>query len=71
MRTNLKLLRVKENLTQEETAERLGVSRQTYQEIESGKRPGTLNFWRSVRNQFEVPEAKMWPIIFDGFEVRY
>lgn len=59
MRTKLKVLRVKEDLTQDEMAKKLGVSRQTYQAIESGERRGSDIFWNNVQTTFEIPESEM------------
>lgn len=58
MRINLKKLRLEAgNLTQEEMANRLGVSRVTYSFVESGKSKGSIDFWLAVEREF--PEAKI------------
>ena len=52
MRTNLKLLRVKYGLTQEEMAKRIGVTRTTYCNIENGKSEGGMFFWLGLKKAF-------------------
>lgn len=63
MRTELKLLRVKNHLTQGGFAERVGVSRIAYSFIENGKRQGSENFWGSVQKEFSVPDEKMYSLM--------
>lgn len=52
MLTNLKILRVKYNLTQEEMAVKCGVSRTTYCLIEKGKSNGSGQFWLTLQKEF-------------------
>lgn len=52
MRKNLKLLRVEHDLTQEEMAARLGVTRTTYCNVENGKSDGSSFFWLNVQREF-------------------
>lgn len=52
MRLNLRLLRVKNGLTQDQMAERLGVTRSTYCNIENGKSDGRGVFWMTVEKEF-------------------
>ena len=52
MRVNLKLLRVKYNLTQAEMAALIGVTRTTYCNIENGKSKGSMTFWLAVKREF-------------------
>ena len=61
MRVNLKLLRVKHNLTQGEMADRLGVSRVTYCKVENGKTNGSGTFWLAVSREF--PDCNINQII--------
>lgn len=63
MRTNLKVLRVKNHLSQEEAAEKLAVTRATYSSVEGGTRAGSQKFWRKVQETFDVPDADMWPLM--------
>lgn len=63
MRTNLKLLRVKHELSQLQMAEKLGVGRTTYVAIEKGQRDGSMGFWQTVQNVFNIPDAEMWGLM--------
>lgn len=64
MLTNLKILRVKYDLTQEEMAAKCGVTRTAYNLIERGKSKGSGRFWLAVQKQFpneninELSEAR-------------
>ena len=63
MRTNLKLYRVKKQLSQDEFAERIGCTRATYSAIESGKRDGRQAFWKDLQHAFAIPDAAMWALM--------
>ena len=62
MRTELKLLRVKYHLTQEQMADKIGVRRVTYAHIEKGTRNGRDFFWASLQKAFNIPDADMWKL---------
>lgn len=62
MRTNLKVLRVKHQLTQAQLAEKLGVSYATYNLIEQGKRKGSTEFWQRIQTLFNLTDAEMWQL---------
>lgn len=59
-RTDLKLLRIKEGLSQEKMALRLGYSRNQYQRIESGEQEVSLKFIVALSIAFgkSLDEAK-------------
>ena len=59
-RIELKKFRVGLQLTQQEVANRLNVSRATYIAIENGDRNGTLDFWRKLQTEFAIPDAEIW-----------
>lgn len=61
-RTQLKLFRIGNKLTQAEFAARTGVSRVTYSFIERGERSGTSEFWATLQREFNVPDADMYPL---------
>ena len=64
MRKNLKKLRTIDNtLTQGEMAERIGVSRNYYCFVESGRTNGSLKFWSDVQKAFNVPDSEMYPLM--------
>lgn len=54
MRTNLKVFRVKRNLTQGELAEKLGYTRACLSAIEQGKREGRTTFWTALQKEFSL-----------------
>ena len=62
MRTGLKILRVKQHLTQAEIATKLGVSYATYNLIEQGKRKGSTEFWQRIQTLFNLTDAEMWQL---------
>lgn len=59
-RINLKLFRVKNKLSQEEMAQRIGCIRSTYAAIENGKRTGRQHFWREFQRAFSIPDEDLW-----------
>lgn len=68
-RTALKVVRVKNNLTQQQAADKIGVSRNSYIPIEFGARPGTMAFWSRVQKAFHIPDSEMWGLIkYDNME---
>lgn len=62
-RTNLKIFRVKNKMSQGEMAKKIGVSRACYSAIESGKRTGKRSFWISFQNAFNVPDSELWGLM--------
>ena len=59
IRTNLKVFRVKHNLTQEEIASRIGCIRPTYSAIENGKREGRKTFWGDLQMAFGLTDDEI------------
>lgn len=59
IRTNLKVFRVKHNLTQEEMANRIGCIRPTYSAIENGKREGRKTFWGDLQIAFGLTDDEI------------
>lgn len=62
-RTNLKIFRVKKQMTQEEFSKRIGYRRQTYAAIENGKRDGRQTFWKDLQNAFNIPDGEIWELM--------
>ena len=62
-RLNLKQFRVGMNLTQAEFAEKMGVTRSRYQQVESGVRFGEWDFWKRLQDAFCIPDEKMWRLM--------
>lgn len=61
MRKNLKLLRVEHDLTQDQMASRLGVSRTAYINVELGKSKGSIDFWLKIKKEF--PDADIEELV--------
>lgn len=59
MRTELKLFRVKQNLSQAAMADKIGCSRATYQAIELGKREGRRMFWKLLQAAFKLSDLEI------------
>lgn len=62
MRNELKVLRVRNNLTQPQMAERCSVSTATYNLIEQGKRRGSQQFWLNLQREFELKDGEVWQL---------
>ena len=61
-RHKLKLLRVKHDLTQEQIAKKLGCSVTTYNLVENGKRRGTEDFWKALKQLFNLEGGEVWEL---------
>lgn len=68
--TSLKILRVRQGLTQEEMARKLTMSRQAYAKIENGLGDGNITFWSKVQRIFNISSEEMWDLINDNAEER-
>lgn len=67
MRINLKLFRVKNKLTQAEMADKIGVSRQVYANVENGKNGGSTDFWGNLQRAFNIADEEMYSLMkLDG-----
>lgn len=66
-RRNLTVLRAKHGLTRAKMADKIGVSRSTYSEIENGKRSCSQAFLAKLQAAFDIPDADMWELtkVFD------
>lgn len=62
VRTNLKLLRISEHLTQEEMGAKMGVSRQVYSNIERGHTDASGEFWDKLQTVFGLSDAEAWRV---------
>lgn len=63
MRTNLKVFRIKKQMSQTEISARLGYSRATYAAIENGVRNGRHTFWQDFQAAFNVTDSEMWELM--------
>lgn len=61
-RIKLKMFRTSLDLSQEDMAKVLGVSRSQYSQIENGKRDGTLSFWKKLQRVFDISDEDMWAL---------
>ncbi len=62
-RTALIALRIRHNLTQEQIAERLEVTRGAYSQIELGTRDGRFDFWQRLQKEFNLTDSETWAIL--------
>ena len=60
MRHELKIFRVRNNLTQQEMAAKTGVSVSTYNLIENGNRRGSQVFWLTLQKEFNLDGGFVW-----------
>lgn len=65
MRTNLKVLRVRNKYTQAKMAAEIGFGSQIYAAVENGTRRGSEEFWQCVQTRFNVPDSEMWGLMQD------
>jgi DNA-binding XRE family transcriptional regulator len=62
-RLKLKQLRVGLDLSQEQMAESLDVSRSMYAAIENGQRYGKLQFWKTLEVTHNVPAQEVYQMM--------
>lgn len=65
MRTNLKIFRIRQHMSQAEISEKIGCSRATYTAIENGKRAGRPQFWKDLKKAFGLCDADMWKLMMN------
>lgn len=58
-KTELRVLRAKNGLTQQGMADILGINRSTYSQIESGKRKGSVEFWAKMQSKFDYSDTEI------------
>lgn len=61
-RRNLKVLRARYGLNIGEMAKKIGVSRFTYADVESGKRGCSQSFLNKLQAAFDIKDADMWEL---------
>ena len=59
MRKNLKEARQAAGLTQQQVAERLGITLRSYQRIESGEMLGSIRVWDELEEFFDIYQKKL------------
>lgn len=63
--TNIKILRIKENLTQEDMAKEIGCSTVSYIQKEKGRVDFTKDEMKKVKEKFDLSLAEFWEIFFE------
>lgn len=59
MRENLKKARRKAGMTQQQMAERLGISERYYRQIEAGQRNGEFIIWDTLEDLFGIHQRTL------------
>ncbi len=59
----LRLLRYNNDLSQEETAAKIGFSAQYFSRVERGMYDGSVEFWRNLKNTFNISDSEIWAYI--------
>ena len=62
-RLKLKQLRVGLDLSQEQMADTLEVSRSMYAAIENGQRYGKMSFWKTLEVKHNVPKEEVYEMM--------
>ena len=61
-RRNLIAFRARRGLSQEAMAERIGIARGTYGEIERGNRDCKVSAFEAIQRAFGIPDSEMWEL---------
>ena len=67
-RIDLKIFRIKQGLTQEEMAKKIGITRQSYIAIENGKRDFKMGTFKKLKKAFNLSEERAWELMKKGEE---
>lgn len=67
-RIDLKIFRIKQGLTQEEFAKKIGISRQSYLLIEAGKRDFKFGTLKKFKKAFNLTEEQAFNLMKKGVE---
>lgn len=59
MRTNLKVFRIRQKLTQREMSEKLGYEHAYYGHVERGLQKGSAEFWKRLQAAFALTDDKV------------
>ena len=63
VRENLKKARKDAGMTQQQVADKLGISMVYYQKIEQGSRTGDFEIWDSLEDLFNIHQRKLREIV--------
>lgn len=69
MRHTLRDLRLARGLTQNDVAVATGTTKEYYSLIETGRRAGTMPYWRRLQTFFELMDGELWAIVKEGAAV--
>ena len=67
-RENLKAARKAAGMTQQQVAEKLGISERYYQHIEAGHRTGDFTLWDMLEDLFNVHQRKLREIVYNPLD---
>lgn len=59
MRENLRNARKAANMTQQQVADKIGISLRYYQNIEQGSRTGDFEIWDNLEDLFNIHQRKL------------
>lgn len=62
----LMLRELRGEMSQEAMAEAIGVKRQYYSRVELGQRKGSLQFWESVKQRFNLTDSLVYRMMQEG-----
>ena len=64
-RNKIKLasFRLQHGLTQEQMAQKVGLTRANYSMIECGARHGSFEFWKRLQDAFNISDSDMWGLM--------
>ncbi|MCI7790036.1 MAG: helix-turn-helix transcriptional regulator [Lachnospiraceae bacterium] len=58
-RKNLKAARIEKGMTQQQVADKIGISLVHYQKIEEGSRTGSFYIWDNLEDLFSIHQRKL------------
>lgn len=64
MRTMLRKLRGE--MTQQQAADKIGVPRRYYSQVELGQRKGNYEFWEKAKKAFRLSDSTVYRMMKDG-----
>lgn len=62
VRKELKILRLEHDITQDQLAEKIGISKGAYALIEQGKRVGSDKTWLKLQEIFNLTGEQVWAL---------
>lgn len=62
-RLQLKAFRASKGMSQQEMADKIGVTRSRYAGIEAGRQNGSQEFWLTFQQAFKIKSEEMWKLM--------